>query len=239
MTQFLTITTTHRFPPQAVHPNFHHESTLTKKNGERGEASHHEFVHHPPANQPVTQHNEEEEGEGVTFTNREALRAELRTFKPDNRVLTVTDPPRFGQLNVIELNKTAVEQQQDEKDETKAALEGIEEEVSVSSSTTSSSNVSPASPTPSAFALPQLSSTEAPEVVRQPKDFTRFALGGNSNDNFVFGPQNKPEDVEEKDTFRRNAVKSEVPDVIFRYLSKSTKYTFLVSDTQMIMNNIF
>ena len=124
-------------------------------------SAHHQYVNQPHhQNLPKDDHQYSTTERQIDFSNREALKEALRTLKPENRVITVTNPPKLGRLERTKPSTT---------------------------STTDSSTSTTSTATTATTSTVLLTTSK----VEESSDFTQFALGGNANDNFVFGPQVK------------------------------------------------
>ena len=204
-------------------------------------------THHQ--SQPIHHDHEIPLDNNAHYSNREALQEQLKTYRPDNRVLKVTEAPKLERL--VKPSETEVEE-----NATEATNEGLEtttsEETSTSVVTTKSEVISS---TESITSSPQTTlttttttssttttdSTTSPVSITStseptlPTDLNRFALGGNSNDNFVFGPQNKPEEPTsntspiQKEQVTVNPLKArqnkkDKNDALFRYIHIQTSF---------------
>ena len=122
------------------------------------------YIPHQPAHYTSTE-------KLVDFSNREALQEALKTLKPENRVITVTEPPQLGQLRKTTPIST-----------------------STSSSTTSTTTTS--APTSSSSSV--LLTTEMSKMNGEAEaSVNEFALGANNaREKFVFGPKRNKQDME-------------------------------------------
>ena len=140
----------------------------------------------------------------IHYSNRKALDDALKNLSPEKRVITVSEPPKFQRLesksttsNIEGLSSSTTMLPTDSSAGPASASTKTSTFTPTSTTTTTKKTVTAESSILPRTARSSTSPPTSPEPTPTPltsasPQMNKFALGGSTNDNFMFGPQTKP-----------------------------------------------